>query len=836
MVLSELVDIDELRQLCESYTMTNGALTAIVDLEGRILFATGWKDICARFHRINDVTASRCRESDTILAGRLGKGESFNLYKCKNGLVDVAVPIMIRGEHVANFFTGQFFTETPDKEFFIRQAKEFGFDQDSYLDALNKVPVFLEDTIKSMMNFFTHLVGIIGEMGLARKELEEVNLKLSDVITEREQDRKALWSEKAFLRSLIDATPDLIYFKDKNSIYHGCNKAYEAFTGLSEQEQIGKSDFDLFDKELAEQVVVKDQRALKSGIAVRTEEWATSFGGSKLLLDTVKAPIYAQDGQSLGLVAISRDITERKRAEDALRESEECLKKLALEQKIILDTSPVGICFLINRKVIWANNAFEQIFGYQSGTTLHLDTEEFYPSRDTYELSGEKAYTVLNNGGTYFEDIVMKKKDGSLFWCNISGQAVNPGNLLDGFIWVIQDISARKQVEEDKKNLENQLQQAQKMESVGRLAGGVAHDFNNMLTVILGHAQLGLMQLEPTHPVCTNLQEISMSAKSSADLTRQLLAFARKQTIAPIVIDLNKTVSGMLKMLQRLIGEDIKLFWQPADNLWPIKMDPSQIDQILANLCVNARDAIENTGQIIIETSNSIIDEEYCATNLEAIPGEYVHLSISDDGSGMDKETLIHVFEPFYTTKEVGKGTGLGLSTVYGAVKQNNGFINIYSESGKGTTFSIYLPREVSSKSTHMLSECAAVPVPYGQETILMVEDEPSILNIASLMLEKQGYTVLKAATSGKAIQMAREHSGNIQLLMTDVIMPEMNGGDLAKNMLSMYPQMKLLFMSGYTADVIAHHGVLDAGVYFIQKPFTLPTVANIVRKILDGE
>jgi len=286
-------------------------------------------------------------------------------------------------------------------------------------------------------------------------------------------------------------------------------------------------------------------------------------------------------------------------------------------------------------------------------------------------------------------------------------------------------------------------------------------------------------------------------------------------------------------MLQRLIGEDIHLIWQPAPDLWQIRMDPSQIDQIMANLCVNARDAIDGTGSITIETANTTIDAEYCFSNPEAISGEYVCLTISDSGIGMNKETLAQIFEPFYTTKEQGKGTGLGLATVYGAIKQNNGFINIYSEPGQGTTFSIYLPRDESSRSGQALSGTAAAPPQRGRETILLVEDEPAILNIASLMLEKQGYTVLKADTPGEAVRLAREHSGDIQLLMTDVIMPEMNGRDLAKNLLSIYPNMKRLFMSGYTADVIANHGVLEEGVHFIQKPFSLTNMAAKVRETL---
>jgi PAS domain S-box-containing protein len=406
--------------------------------------------------------------------------------------------------------------------------------------------------------------------------------------------------------------------------------------------------------------------------------------------------------------------------------------------------------------------------------------------------------------------------------------------LLSVFAEMLVHVRLRKRAEAEKDRLEEQLQQAQKMESVGRLAGGVAHDFNNMLGVILGHADLALEQMAAEHPVHADLAEIRKAAGRSADLTRQLLAFARKQTIAPKVLDLNETVEGMLNMLRRLIGEDIQLNWRPGAELWPAKVDSSQIDQILTNLCVNARDAIAGVGQITIETGNTAFDAAYCADHAELAPGDYVRLSVSDSGCGMDKETLSHLFEPFFTTKGVGRGTGLGLATVYGAVKQNNGFISTCSEPGQGTMITIHLPRH-AEKGGQAQKEAPVQPDVRGRETILLAEDEPSILKLTTKMLEKLGYTVLAASTPGEAIRLAREHTGNVHLLITDVVMPEMNGRDLAKNVLSIYPDIRRLFMSGYTADVIAHHGVLDEGVYFIQKPFAMKELAAKVRETLDA-
>jgi PAS domain S-box-containing protein len=392
----------------------------------------------------------------------------------------------------------------------------------------------------------------------------------------------------------------------------------------------------------------------------------------------------------------------------------------------------------------------------------------------------------------------------------------------------------RYREEHSRLHLERQLAQAHKVESVGRLAGGVAHDFNNMLSIILGNVEMVMEDVGSENPVMANLQQIYNAAQRSADLTRQLLAFARKQTIAPKVLDLNKTIQGMIKMLERLIGENIDLSWIPGEQVWPVKMDPGQIDQVLVNLCVNARDAIADVGKVTIETGTAVFDERYCADHAGFLPGEYVLMAMSDNGCGIDTDILANVFEPFFTTKETGKGTGLGLATVYGVVKQNKGFVNVYSEPGQGSTFKIYLPRYLT-KAAYEPEKLFDRPDEHGHETILLVEDESAILEMTTRMLERLGYNVIGAVTPAEAIHLAQKYTGEIHLLLTDVVMPEMNGRDLAKNILTFYPNLKRLFMSGYTANVIAHHGVLDKGVNFIEKPFSRESLGAIVREVLDG-
>ncbi|MDX9753298.1 MAG: PAS domain S-box protein [bacterium] len=400
-------------------------------------------------------------------------------------------------------------------------------------------------------------------------------------------------------------------------------------------------------------------------------------------------------------------------------------------------------------------------------------------------------------------------------------------------ITTFTDITEIKQIQEEKEKLQNQLIQSQKMEAVGRLAGGVAHDFNNMLGVIIGHADIALMQMKPENPFYSDLKEILKAAQRSADLTRQLLAYARKQTASPVTLNLNATIEPIRSMVQRLIGETIHLEWHPDPELWTIRMDPSQVDQILINLTVNARDAIANTGTITIRTANQTLTSPSPASQQETIPpGEYVLLEVEDTGEGISSQEMDQIFEPFFTTKELGKGTGLGLATVFGIVKQNQGYILVTSEVGRGTQFSIYLPRHKAPRQAS--GSTSAQPTQPGKANILLVEDEPAILSMTERMLKTLGYTVFPAGTPHQAIEIAKTNP-SIHLLITDVVMPGMNGRDLYLELLDYYPNLHSLFMSGYTADVIALHGVLNERVNFIQKPFTMKGLSAILHQILES-
>ena len=528
------------------------------------------------------------------------------------------------------------------------------------------------------------------------------------------------------------------------------------------------------------------------------------------------------------MLQAEREIQARLKMEESLRESEE-------KYRTILETMEAGYFEVdLEGNFTFLNPAVSRILGYPESELMGMNNRSYMDLENAKRVwqTSNRVYTTGEAAKAF--DWQILKKDGTRAHIETSialkrdavGKAI-------GFRGLARDVTERKQIEAERNKLQAQLLQAQKLEAVGRLAGGVAHDFNNMLNVIMGHTELALLQLDSQHPLKNDLTEVLAAARRSADITRQLLAFARQQSITPELLDLNTAVESLLKMLRRLIGEDIDLVWQPGANLWPVRMDPSQIDQILINLCVNARDAISDVGKLTIETRAVTIDEEYCTDHAEFTAGDYVMLAVSDDGCGMERETLDKIFDPFFTTKEIGRGTGLGLATVYGIVKQNDGLVNVYSEPGCGTSFHVYLPGHTDTVTDEQKPEAEVIARGHG-ETVLIVEDETAILNLVKRILTGIDYNVLDALAPEQALELAETHTGPIHLIVTDVVMPGMNGHDLARRLRTRYHDLKVLFMSGYTPDAIAHRGALDSGVQFIQKPFSRMALAAKVRETLD--
>ncbi len=654
-------------------------------------------------------------------------------------------------------------------------------------------------------------------------------LSSGEDITERKLAENAMAEQRAFLQRVIDADPSFIYVKDRESRFVMVNQAVADTYGSTVGNLIGKSDADFSASEEEIEHFHKDDLEVIDGEREKfiAEETITTAEGEVRWLQTIKRPLPDEEGNANLLLGVSTDITERKLAEVALRESEERYRALIMQS---------ADCLILHDRegrIIDVNTNACETYGYSRDELLSMRVSDLDPDYHDRAEDGAFYDTLKPMQATLFE-ARQRTRDGLVFPVEVRLSPVQFGGkqLLQG---LCRDISERIKAREEQEKLQAQLTQAQKLESVGRLAGGVAHDFNNMLQSIIGNCELAKMEEEVGGELATLLNEISIAAQQSANLTGQLLAFARRQPIAPECVNINDVVGGMTNMLRRLIGEDIDLAWLPGDDLWSIHIDPTQIHQILANLTVNARDAIAGVGKITIETHNEMIDEEYCEVNTGFKPGDYVKMVVSDTGCGIADETLEEIFEPFYTTKQQGKGTGLGLAMVYGIIKQNGGFVNVYSEVGEGTTFSIYFAR-YSGETTHNAENSQTDQVEGGQETILLVEDEPSILRLGVRLLEGCGYTVLAAASPGRAVELTEKHENPIHLLITDVVMPEMNGRELFRKINDMKPGLKLIYMSGYTQNVIAHHGVLEKGIDFIQKPFSLQGFLRKVRQVLDRE
>ncbi len=601
------------------------------------------------------------------------------------------------------------------------------------------------------------------------------------------------------------------------------NPAVGLLTGLSPGGIVGKTLDENFPGLRSQGVPQRYARVVRTQTVDEFDD--VVYGDERVPLAAFSVKAFPLPGNQMGVAF--ENITARRQAEAALRESEERLKETSRIARVggwEID--------LEGNTLVWTEEIFRN---YELETDIPpsvADAILFYHQDDRERVEAAVRHALEHGNDFDFEARLVTAK-GNLRWVRAIGSIVYRDGKPVGVRGMQQDITDRKLAEEAQERLQGQLLQAQRMDSIGRLAGGVAHDFNNMLGVILGHAELALEGVKPGEPLYADLQGIKTAAEHSADLTRQLLAFARRQTVVPQAVELNQAVTSMLRMLKRIIGENIELEWLPCQTSTMVLLDPSQIDQLLANLCVNARDAIADTGRISIETGSRNFDDEYCAAHEGALPGEYVMLAVSDTGCGMEKDLLEKIFEPFFTTKEMGKGTGLGLATVYGIIRQNHGFINVYSEPGQGTTVRMYLPRyDVTGEAG---GDQPRDTVYTGQARILLVEDSPENLRVTGLMLENLGHTVFRAASPAEALRIIREINCQVDMLLTDVVMPGMNGRELALQLSSHCPGVVCLFMSGYTANVIAHQGVLDEGVHFLQKPFKLDELGRKIHAVLAG-
>lgn len=640
-------------------------------------------------------------------------------------------------------------------------------------------------------------------------------------ITMRVYVEEALRQSEAHLQAVVNTAVEGIITIDSVGHLQSMNIAASRTFGYTPEEAIGKNVSMLMpepyhsehDGYLAHYLTTGEKRI----IGIGREVMGRRKDGTTFPMDLAVSEFTLADKRFF--VGIVRDITERKRAEADLRESEERFRAT-------FEQAAVGIA-LVSLEGTWlrVNQRFCNIVGY---TREEIRDRTFQDITHPEDLETDLNYVqrlLANTLDTYTIEKRYIQKSGGIAWVNLTASLVRePSGEPNYFITVIEDISERKRIEE-------QLQHAQRLESIGQLAGGIAHDFNNLLTAITGFTELAMGVVTDNAEATAYLSNVTHAAERAAGLTRQLLAFARKQMIEPKILDINVLLLQLDKILRRLIGENIDLVLMPQMPLWEVRVDPSQIEQVIINLAVNARDAMPGGGSLTIETHKAVLDTEYSRQYAEVLPGEYVMVAISDTGTGMTEEVKRHVFEPFFTTKEPGRGTGLGLATCYGIVKQSGGHMWFYSEPNKGSTFKIYLPRAVGAATFDVE---AIYSQPGGDETILIVEDEPLVRGFAVQILRDQGYTILEASHGKEALSVAAAHNGPIHLLLTDVVMPQLGGKPLADMLQKIRPEMKTLYSSGYTDNAIVHHGTLDEGVAFLQKPYTSLSLTRKVREVLD--
>lgn len=641
--------------------------------------------------------------------------------------------------------------------------------------------------------------------------------------------------DSSLLDSLLHSLPLNVYAKDRDGRFIFANNTYCKNIGKTAAEILGKSDFDLHPKALAEKYLTDDRKIMETGaIEVIEEQWQSLGDNSDGYVQVVKSPLYDSPEKKavIGTIGIFWDITERKRMEIALAEERNLLR-------VLIDNLPDYI-YVKDRqsRILIANKAQVKVLGGNAEDEVLNRTDfDFFPKSEAQDYFDDEQQVLSTATPLVDKEEFSQDANGKERWTLTTKIPLyNTEKALVGIVGIGHDITLRKKREMERRLLEAQLQQSRKMESVGTLTAGIAHDFNNLLSIINGYSELLQIRTPADHPHQETIEKILHAGRTAAGLVGQLLAFSRKQIANPRILDINAAITDTQNMLRRIIGEDIEIILDLQQDLWSVKIDPAQFEQIIINLSANARDAMPYGGKLIIETRNVVLDENYTLQHADVLAGRYVLLSASDNGQGMSKEVQEHIFEPFFTTKEKHRGTGLGMATVFGIVKQNGGHIWLYSEEGMGASFKIYLPQTDEAAASTAEGDAVLTTSPQtGSETILVVEDEPSLRELARTILHDQGYTVITAESGDQALAIVSKITNPLHLLLTDVIMPGMSGTALAKELSAKYPALKILYMSGYTDNAIVHYGILEPGIEFIQKPFSPASLTWKIRRILDG-
>ena len=815
--LNDLLETSKLQILLEAHHRITGLPYGVFDKEENCLMAVGWQDICVRFHRVHPACSRRCRESDAYIKAHLHnfKGD-FLEYRCKNGMVDVAVPVIISGEHALSLFTGQFFfdDDLPDFECFRAQAEEFGFDQDEYLEALGRVPVVTREQVGVSMSFLSTLVGVLSDIGLNNQRLKcevDARNRIESAL------RKSETNLKTILQSIID--PMSLMNRERKIVWAN-DKAHEIFgndiVGRACHSVFRGRDMPCTLHSCAVQRAFDEGKGVEASTALKVKT-----GEKRFFSRLVNVAKWDSNGQPELVLEISRDITDRKHKEDQLRESESRYSRAEeiahlgyLERDLITD-------------MVRLSDESWRIFGEKPRLSLvtfrtimeriHPEDREMvikaYSEQDDRQSTFSLTYRILRPGGE-----IRYVHDRSRTEFAADGRPLRS-------VGTLQDITERRFLEE-------QLNHARRMEAVGQLAGGIAHDFNNIITSIIGFSFVIQQRLGKESPLYEYVEHISFAAERAASLTSDLLDFSRKKDVQLYPFDLNEGLRKANTFLARLLREDIELRLHCSDSRLVIRGNEGQLLQIFMNLATNARDALPEGGVISINTASVVLDKEFIHLHGFGSEGRFALLTFADTGIGMDEGTRRRIFEPFFTTKEVGKGTGLGLATVFGIVEHSEGHINVYSEPGKGTIFRIYLPEINTEQQIEQLSEKMTLPKVTG-ETILLAEDDSGVREISELMLREAGFTVISAKNGKEAVEIFLEFRDEIDLLILDTVMPEKNGLEVYLRAEQLKPAIKVLFMSGYTEDFLGFEEIGANRHSFLQKPVNPNEFIRVVREIL---